>query len=92
MGQEFHTIPTFDKLRFKTGKKPITSENKALVRQTIFLTRKKYNFVLCSMFFFSYTVIMLELRVKVNGALLEDIRNKRNMACLLYYKCKCYEI
>lgn len=60
MGHESHTISRFDKLRFKTEKEPIKSENKALVRQTIyiyfFLARE--NMISYSgIFFLTYIVI-----------------------------------
>lgn len=54
------------------------SENKVLVKQTVFfLNKKKYNFLLCIS---SYIVIKLkyerEAESKINGVILEDIRNE----------------
>lgn len=79
VGQESHTISRFDKLRFKTKKKPITSENKALVRQTFFFKQEKKCNSLLYIFFSLLCVIMLKLRdrVKVNAALLGGIRNEK---------------
>lgn len=55
------------------------SENKDLVKQTIFfLNKEKYNVLLC---IFGYIVIKLkyerEAESKINEAILEDIRNEK---------------